>query len=410
MKAFIKKTIKISAISGLIIASVIFILIAYGIFFVNNHNDISSPELSHLYSFSNKSQSVFSNTETENGNENKNESNNLQLFGSIPVKQITADDKDRRYVSAGGELIGIKLKTKGVLVVGTEAVETDEGTKNPAKDADIRVGDTLISIEGKPILTNSELSEIIKTSEGKKLTAEIIRDGETITTELCPEKSNVSGLFKCGIWIRDSTGGIGTLSYTDPESGAIVSLGHGIYDVDTKELMKADSGYLVDAHLNGIIKGVTGTAGEIRGSLGFNNLGEIIENRENGLYSELISYDVSSELIPVAETSEIKTGHAQIISTVTSGEKQCYDIEIEKISKDKNCKNLIIKVTDEELLEITGGIIQGMSGSPIIQDGMFVGAVTHVFLNDPTRGYGICAEKMLETSDKLMDYSEEKAA
>ncbi len=407
MKAFMKKMFKISAITGFIISSFIFILIAYGIFFVNDYNDFSSSELSYLFSLDNsKSQSVFNNSDREK----TNEANKLQLFGTIPIKQISPDETERRYVCAGGELIGIKLKTKGVLVVGTEAVETDEGTKNPATDADIRVGDMLISIEGKPILTNSELGEIIKASDGRTLRAEILRDGKTLVTELCPQKSNVSGLYKCGIWIRDSTGGIGTLSYTDPKSGAIVSLGHGIYDVDTKELMKADSGYLVDAHLNGITKGVSGTAGEIRGSLGFNNLGEIIENRENGLYSELICYDTSSELIPVAKTNEIKTGYAQIISTVSNGEKQYYDIEIEKISKDKDCKNLIIKVTDEDLLEITGGIIQGMSGSPIIQNGMLVGAVTHVFLNDPTRGYGICAEKMLETSDNLMNFSEDKAA
>lgn len=406
MKAFIKKTVRIFAITGFVISSVIFCLIAYGILFINNYNDVSSSELSYIYSLeNNNSQSVF-NSECKS----LNEATKLQLFGTIPIKHITSENEERRYVSAGGELIGIKLKTKGVLIVGTEDVETEEGTKNPATEADIRIGDTLISIDGKPVLTNSELSEIIKDSEGKALSAEILREGKTIKTVIHPEKSVVSGLYKCGIWIRDSTGGIGTLSYCDPESGAIVSLGHGIYDVDTKELMNADSGYLVDAHLNGVIKGVSGTAGEIRGSLGFNNLGEIIENRDNGLYSRMIYYDASSDLVPVAKAAEIRTGYAQIISTVTGEEKKYYDVEIEKISKEKDCKNLIIKVTDEELLGVTGGIIQGMSGSPIIQNGMLVGAVTHVFLNDPTRGYGICAENMLETSDILMNYTEDKAA
>ena len=406
-----KKIIKTLSVIISLFATVIFSLVIYGLITIPDSYSYSDSIsfCSQLYELNNNSDTLVMKISSDNLTKNE-QNGEIRLFSTIPVKSITINDDDRRYVNPGGELIGIKLKTKGVLIVGTEAVETDEGTKNPAKEADIRVGDTLLSIEGKPVLTNGELSEIIKASEGRTLSTEILRDGKTFTTELCPEKSNISGLYKCGIWVRDSTGGIGTLSYSDPESGAIVSLGHGIYDVDTKELMKADSGYLVDAHLNGITKGVAGTAGEIRGSLGFNNLGEIIENRDNGLYSEQLYYDTTSELIPVAHTNEIQTGKAQIISTVTSGEKEYYDIVIEKISKDKNCKNLIINVTDEELLDITGGIIQGMSGSPIIQNGMFVGAVTHVFINDPTRGYGICAEKMLETSDKLLNYSQDDAA
>ena len=223
----------------------------------------------------------------------------------------------------------------------------------------------------------------------------LLRNSKTINVTLKPEISALSGLYKGGLWIRDSTGGIGTLTFTDSINGTFGSLGHGIYDIDTGELIPTECGEVYNADLNTVIKGTNGTAGEIRGSFHGNAFGTIDVNCDNGVCGKIIDNITQSEVIPVADKNEISTGHAQIISTVNGNKKEYFDIEIEKINKTSDNKNMIIKVIDDDLLSVTGGIVQGMSGSPIIKDGMIVGAVTHVFLNDPTKGYGIFIENML---------------
>lgn len=335
----------------------------------------------------------------------------IKLFGAIPVKNINIEKTDRRYVAVGGELIGIRLKTDGVLVVGLESFLSTEGNVSPAEEAGIKQGDTLVSINGEAIGNNGQLCNIIEGSEGNELKTEIIRNGKKMTVSLYPKKASSTGQYKSGLWIRDSTGGIGTVTFADLSKGTLACLGHGIYDVDTGTLMATGSGILGNARLTGVTKGTNGTAGELRGCIGNKNYGNVLLNCENGIYGTLTHYDGDAVMLPVAMCNEVKTGKAQIISTVNGTEKQYFDIEIEKIDISADNKNMIIKVTDKELLELTGGIVQGMSGSPIVQNNMLVGAVTHVFLNNPAKGYAILSDKMLSISDNTInEYRNNNAA
>ena len=308
-------------------------------------------------------------------------------------------EKGRKYLIPGGNLIGIRLKTDGVLVVGTESFDTHSGASSPADKAGIMVGDTLKTVEDIKISDNSQLSEIIASSGGNPLDVEIIRDGKTIAVTMTPEISVVTGEYKCGLWIRDSTGGIGTLTYCDAENGSFGSLGHGIYDTDTGKIIPTEKGIICDATLNGVTKGINGTAGELKGIISGDSYGSIISNNENGIYGDIDIICGSLDILPVAFIDEVTTGKAEIISTVRDNKTEKFEIEIERISKSAENKNFIIKVTDEELLSVTGGIVQGMSGSPIIQNGRIVGAVTHVFVNDPTKGYGIFIDNMLKATE-----------
>ena len=304
----------------------------------------------------------------------------------------------RKYLIPGGNLIGIRLKTDGVLIVGTESFESVNGTVSPADNAGIMVGDTLKTVEDIKITNNEQLSRIISSSDGNDLDIEIIREGKNIAVTLTPEISAVTGQYKCGLWIRDAMGGIGTLTYCDIEEGCFGSLGHGIYDTDTGNIIPTEKGEICDATLSGVTKGTKGTAGELKGTICGEAYGNIISNNENGIYGNIEYFSEELEVYPVAFIDEVTEGYAEIISTVRNNTKEYFDIEIEKINKSAENKNYIIRVTDEELLEITGGIVQGMSGSPIIQNGRIIGAVTHVFVNEPTKGYGIFIDNMLNAS------------
>ncbi len=394
-----KKIIRFSSILLSLFSAVIFSLIIYGNNTLPDKTETFTDTITFdgIYSadvkFTNLSPAFNS-----DGN-HLNASANIKLFGSIPVKNINVNKSQRKYVAIGGNLIGIRLRTEGVLVVGTESFDCNSGTVSPAEKAGIEIGDTLLSIDGKEIKGNDELGEIIAKSDGRALNIKLKRNESIIDTTLIPQKSTLSEIYKGGLWVRDSTGGIGTLTFADLETGAIGALGHGIYDVDTGNLMPAESGEFMSATLLGVTKGCNGTAGELRGNVGNEIYGNVNTNCENGIYGTLNYFELTDELYPVATSSEIKTGEAQIISTVSGNEKEFYDIEIEKIFTNSENKNMIIKVTDNELLDITGGIVQGMSGSPIIQNGMIIGAVTHVFLNDPTKGYGIFIENMLDITN-----------
>ncbi|MBE6791302.1 MAG: SpoIVB peptidase [Ruminococcaceae bacterium] len=395
----LKKIIKAFSLILSFFVSIIFSLIIYGCEVLPD--SIKLDEYNAVFSGIYKADGIASVTPVSVNNKSSTETkgSSIKLFGSFPVKSVNIEKADRKYVTPGGELIGIKLKTDGVLIVGTESFETSNGEVCPAEKAGLQVGDTLISIDGKRITLNSQLSEIFANSEGKTLKMKIIRDGKETEIRITPEKDSMTGVFKGGLWIRDSTGGIGTLTYTDISTGELAALGHGIYDVDTGKLLPTLNGIFVSASLSGITKGTNGSAGELRGSLGSEYLGEIYTNCENGIYGNAALIKNLENVIPVAFPYEVKTGPAQIISTVHGNEKCYYDIEIDKINSSNENKNMIIRVTDKNLLELTGGIVQGMSGSPIIQNGQIVGAVTHVFLNDPTRGYGIFIDNMMDAAN-----------
>lgn len=326
----------------------------------------------------------------------------LKLMNVIPVKEVTLKQAQRRYVCAGGELIGIRLSTDGIEVVATESFETETGTSSPAEAAGIRAGDILLEANGVKLLCNEDFTEIIKRNDGSPIRLTVQRKEKNFTTDITPARSRTSGNYKCGIWIRDSVGGIGTLTYSDASTGTIAALGHGIYDNETNLLLPASHGRITSACVSAVEKGLPGKAGQICGISSGTEYGCIETNTEKGVYGGLTSVFTQGGVYPVAFIPEVHPGQAQIICTVADGGKRYYDVEIEKTgSVSENGKDMILRITDPALLSATGGIVQGMSGSPIIQDGMLAGAVTHVFLNDPKRGYGIYAQEMLDLSDTV---------
>ena len=313
------------------------------------------------------------------------------------------ENNSQTSVYLGGFPIGIKLYCDGVIIVDTQNVAVSGGYENPAQKAGLLKGDIIKSIDGKKVTRNQEVSELIEESNGKQLKLQILRNGELKNIQFSSVYSTVSGQYKAGLWIRDSSAGIGTVTFYT-EDGEFASLGHAVCDVDTGEMLPIESGETTNAKITGFYKGKVGTAGELCGILESKSTGKIVVNDGIGIYGVFDSVDTTRTLYPLANKNEVKIGAAQIVTTIENGKEQAFNIEIERIdyASDEH-KNLVIKVTDENLISKTGGIVQGMSGSPILQDGKIIGAITHVFLNDPTGGYGIFAETMLETADGLAD-------
>lgn len=305
-----------------------------------------------------------------------------------------------RKVYLGGYPIGLKLYADGVVVVGTEAVDTANGLVNPAEKAGIRVGDIIKKIDGKKVLSNNEVSSLIENSKGKQLEMYVLREEEYFTIKFCCLYSESEERYKAGIWIRDSSAGIGTVTFSTAE-GLYASLGHPVCDIDTKKVLPISQGECTNVNLTGFSKGTSGSAGELSGFLESSSTGEVYYNGDLGVYGKFNQTPLTTPC-DLASIDEVQTGAAKMYTSVENGDIQEYDIEIVRIEKNnEDNKHLTIKVTDRNLIEKTGGIVQGMSGSPIIQNGKLVGAVTHVFLNDPTGGYGIFAETMYETLSQI---------
>ena len=324
-----------------------------------------------------------------------------RLFDLIPVKQVVVHDADRQMVTAAGTNIGIYLKNSGVLVVECGSFTDQSGALISPAAYRIRSGDIIRSVDGEAVASKEDLIRAVEESGGIQLVLQIARGSDTIDVAVTPEVAS-DGTNKLGLWVRDDIAGIGTLTFVteDQDYGA---LGHGVSDIDTGELIQIDTGSIYETKITGISKGKRGTPGEVTGLIQFRSsayLGTIGENGENGIYGKLEQLPDALERVeelPVGYKQEITQGSAQIICSV-EGERKAYEIEIESVDyhpREVN-KGIRYRVVDEQLLEATGGIIQGMSGSPIIQNGRLVGAVTHVFVDDPTRGYGIFAECMLE--------------
>lgn len=329
----------------------------------------------------------------------------VKLFNIFPVKSAKVKVSRRRYVVPGGSPFGIRLYTKGVMIIRIDEVTTSSGNVSPGKKAGLREGDMIISVDGVDVYRNRELSAIFSSSGGKTLKLVIERDSKRRELSFNPALCSEDNSYKGGLWIRDSTAGIGTLTWYDSTSGVFAGLGHAVCDADTGEIMPLSGGDAVEAEIKGCYKGSSGSAGELCGVFSSGTIGSLYINGETGVYGVMDSFDENEKVVPVALKQEVKSGAAQIICTVDDGGKKYYDIEIEKVfTTDDTQRNLILKVTDPELIKKTGGIVQGMSGSPIIQNGMLVGAVTHVFVDDPTEGYGIFAENMLETSQAVTEY------
>lgn len=326
----------------------------------------------------------------------------LKLLGTIPVKDVGIIDKPSGTVFVSGEAFGIKLYTDGVIVVGTKDVELDGKTVNPAKEAGICVGDVIISINGINVYSSDDVIDAINNNNGLDYRIKVKRDGRYKNFTLKPVYSNKEGCYKAGMWVRDSTAGIGTVTFYNKQSGMFAALGHQINDVDTNEIMPLLEGEAVGATVTGVQSGNKNTAGSLCCRFEDYTVGRLMENTSCGIYGSYTSVSDKTKEYTVAAAQEVKKGSAQIISTVDGNSPQTYDIEIVKVNyKGDGEKDIVFKVKDDKLIEKTGGIVQGMSGSPIIQNNKLVGAVTHVIVDNPKKGYGIFAQTMYEKSNNV---------
>lgn len=325
----------------------------------------------------------------------------LTLLGIIPVKEAEIKYVKRPVLTPSGKPFGIKMMMDGVMVIRTGNVPTDKGPVCPASDAGIKKGDIIKTVNGSPVFSNKDMETRISETNGEELTLCVIRDGKEIEKKIKPAVSCEDRSFRLGIWVRDSSSGIGTVTYCDNENGTFGALGHPVCDADTGSIIPLFTGEIMNVSISGLIKGRSGFPGELHGYFSESECCGILNtNNRYGVFGTIDSDFSEGPGIPAAMKHEVTIGKAYIYSTVEGSEPQCYTIDIQKInySDSDTARNMIIKVTDPGLLEKTGGIIQGMSGSPIIQNNMLAGAVTHVFVNDPTMGYAVFCENMYEMS------------
>lgn len=327
---------------------------------------------------------------------------NVSLLGAIPIKSSSLTVSSRYYVVPSGDIFGLRLFTEGVVIVKIENVDTATGNFSPASAAGLAVGDVIVKVDESKVTSSNELSNLLSQKDKSSFNISFIRDGKELKTTLNTAMSVSEGKNKAGMWIRDSAAGIGTLTFYEPNSKIFAGLGHGVCDIDTGEILPLSDGDIVAAKVCGCYKGTSGKAGELCGSFLNESIGILYSNNSKGVYGLMTKKLKCDGAMPIAFSNEIELGKAQIIASVDENGPKYYDIEITRISPSNGeNKNLVIKITDNELIEKTGGIVQGMSGSPIIQNEMLVGAVTHVLVNDPTRGYGIFIENMIAEAEKI---------
>lgn len=328
----------------------------------------------------------------------------LRLLGLIPVKSYSINIVNRPELIPGGNAIGVRLNTKGVLVVAiTDIIDINGQRKSPAKEAGLKVGDNILEINGIKVADVEHIVKILNDVKEKTVKILVQRNKEEIVTEAKPIQSMQDNNFRLGIWVRDKTSGIGTLTYLDKETNEFGALGHGIVDADTGKLLSVDKGKIMNAKISKVEQGKKGTPGEIRGVFyeANNIIGDISANNSFGIFGTVREDYLKlfkSKPLQIGFKEEVTEGKAYILTTVDNNVQEKFEIEIVKTQPQLKAeqKSMIIKITDKNLLDKTGGIVQGMSGSPIIQNNKLIGAITHVFVNDPTKGYGIYIEWMLE--------------
>lgn len=329
----------------------------------------------------------------------------LSFFGAIPFKTVKVNVVPDLKVIPGGQTIGVKVKSAGILVVGHHLITVAPGKKvSPGEDARLQVGDLITKINGTPLNDVSKVSDLVKSSgeEKKPLALEVKRQNEILKLSLTPQYDIDDKSYRLGLYIRDSAAGVGTLTFYAPEQKTYGALGHVITDMDTQTAIEVGGGEILHSNVTSISKSQNGDPGEKiahffrEGKV----LGNIEKNTPFGIFGKMFSapdHSYDNEAIPVAFANEVKEGKAQIYTVVNGQKVEKFDIEVTHVTKQDfpATKGLVIRITDPRLLEKTGGIVQGMSGSPIIQNGKIIGAVTHVFVNDPTSGYGCFIEWML---------------
>ena len=333
----------------------------------------------------------YVNTSTSSLGESSIKKVNVTL-GGIKVKQVNVTILPEVEVIPIGKIVGLKLYTSGILVVGIN--------ENILNESDIKEGDAIISINNEKVESIENIKSIVEKSNGEDLLVKYIRDNDEILVSTISPVKTEDNSYKLGLWVKEGATGVGTISFYNPETNDFAALGHGVYDKDTGELLKIEEGSLLNSKVISISKGEYGMPGEIKGALiEDDKLGDIEKNTEFGIYGSLNINNISSnDKIKVASRSEIKKGLAYILCSIDGNEPKEYEIEIENINIENNINNrsMKIRITDEELIEKTGGIICGMSGCPIIQNGKLIGVVTNVLVNNSEVGYGVFVDLMLK--------------
>lgn len=332
------------------------------------------------------------------GTSGENQTATVKVLG-IPIKNVSVSVYKKTEVIAGGQSFGVRLKTLGVTVVGVGSVILPEGVAEPAAEAGLKENDIILYANTTQITSSEQFTEVLRQSGDAGLKIKYRRGGEEFETVLHPVKDE-HGEYKAGLWLKDTAAGIGTVTYIIPEDNSFGGLGHGICEADSKELLPFSSGEVFEAHITGVKRGKNGEPGELRGYFEKEPSGVLTANRQTGVFGKLDDCE-KGKTVQIALKDKVKEGDVKILCTV-DGDGVCeYSAKITKIlSYDAPEKNFIVKITDEKLISKTGGIVQGMSGSPILQDGKLIGAVTHVLVNDPSRGYGIFIENMLYSDSK----------
>ncbi len=337
----------------------------------------------------------------------------FRLFGIIPLRRMVVNVIPRVNVIPGGQAIGVILKSDGIMVVRNSHVVEDKQKKFPAKNAGIEVGDNLLELNGIALKNKYHLAKLINKygKEDELLRFKVRKQGGKIEYKELKAVKGEAGYYMIGVYVDDGATGVGTMSFYDPKRRVYGALGHMITEANTQLKIDVGTGEIVEANISGINQGQNGLPGEKLGTF-FNNqgiLGKIDQNNDFGIYGKLSrcpEHPYFKEAIPVAIPAEVKEGPAKIYTVLEGGSIEKFSINIEKVKRQyqPSEKGLIVKIVDPNLLEKTGGIVQGMSGSPIVQDNKLVGAVTHVFVNDSTRGYGILAQWMIMQSGLLNEY------
>lgn len=311
---------------------------------------------------------------------------------------ISAEENSEDTVILGGNPFGIKMFSQGVMVIKTENVKGIGSNNCPAEKAGIKANDIIISANNQNLHSNEELSEIIETSQGNPIKLIVKRAEKTFDTTITPCR-NTQGIYKAGMWVKDSAAGIGTITFYSNDFGAFCGLGHGICDKDTDILIPIAYGEVNQASIATVTKSCDSNVGTLNGYFTAETIGKAVLNSSNGIYG-VTDTEIEGKEIKICEESDVKSGEALIYTTISGQKPEYYEAEILRVYKDNSDRDIVIKITDEELLAETGGIVQGMSGSPIIQEGKLVGAVTHVIVDNVDCGYGILAQSMLETMEE----------
>ena len=325
----------------------------------------------------------------------------VRLFGLIPIAETRVSVTPQRQVALGGYAFGIKIAARGVMVIGFGSVQTVSGARQPAAEAGLKEGDLVLAMNGQTVSTNGQVQETVAKSAGKPITLSVQRQGKNLQLTLHPVRCT-DGVYRVGMWVRDSAAGLGTMTFYDPQSGVYGGLGHGVCDSDTGDKVSLLTGEIVDAEVLDVEKAKSGNPGAVVGTL--NNrlrLGNIGLNDDCGVFGVLDKPEQPPQTVTVAHPHQVTEGEATLYCCV-EGTVKPYACRIDKVDLNHKTRNLVVTVTDRTLLNLTGGIVQGMSGSPIVQNGMLVGAVTHVFVNTPQKGYGVFAETMVNTAERML--------